>query len=133
MMHQLRRLLSPLLIAALIVAGIPMAIAQPQSSSPLVSTTLALSAEQASVDRTRISEILAREDVQEQLLAQGVNPADVEARVAALSDQEAQRMAEQLENMPAGANSIVGVLFAVFIILLVTDILGFTDVYPFTR
>ena len=132
MMRKLRLIVSPLLIAALVFAGVPVAMAQPQAPSSLISTNTALSAERADKDRERIGEILAREDVQEQLLAQGVNPADVESRVAALSDQEVRQMADQLEDLPAGA-SVVGVLFAVFIILLVTDILGLTNVFPFTR
>ena len=52
--------------------------------------------------------------------------------MAALSDEEVSQMANQLDEMPAGA-SVVGALFAVFVILLVTDILGLTNVYPFVR
>ncbi len=98
----------------------------------LVSTQSALAADRTGADRERINEILARADVQDQLLKQGVDLDEVEARVASLSDAEAQQMADQLEQLPAGAG-VVGALFAVFIILLVTDILGLTDVYPFTR
>ncbi|BBI62442.1 hypothetical protein HSBAA_37480 [Vreelandella sulfidaeris] len=123
----------PLLIAALVITSLPVAAAPaaPQSMD-LVSTQSVLSADRAGADRERINEILARADVQDQLLKQGVDLDEVEARVAALSDAEAQQMAEQLEQLPAGAG-VVGALFAVFIILLVTDILGLTDVYPFTR
>ena len=70
--------------------------------------------------------------MQEQLIAQGVDLAEVDARVAALSDEEARQMAEQLEQLPAGAG-VVGALLVVFIVLLVTDILGLTNVFPFTR
>ncbi|MCP1315874.1 PA2779 family protein, partial [Halomonas sp. 707D7] len=45
----------------------------------------------------------------------------------------AQQMADRLDELPAGAGGVVGALFAVFVILLITDILGLTDVYPFTR
>ncbi|MDR5867033.1 PA2779 family protein [Halomonas koreensis] len=131
-MKRLTRLLSPLLIAALVVGGLPaMAGAQP-ATTDLVSTGEALGAQAGHDDRAKIREILAREDVQRQLLLQGVAPAEVEERVAALSDAEARQMAERLDQLPAGA-SVVGALFAVFVILLVTDILGLTDVYPFTR
>ena len=132
-MKTLRAYLSTLLIAALVITSLPVAAAPaaPQSMD-LVSTQSVLSADRAGADRERINEILARADVQDQLLKQGVDLEEVEARVAALSDAEAQQMAEQLEQLPAGAG-VVGALFAVFIILLVTDILGLTDVYPFTR
>lgn len=134
-MKTLRAYLSTLLIAALVITSLPVAAAPaaPQSMD-LVSTQSVLSADRAGADRERINEILARADVQDQLLKQGVDLDEVDARVAALSDAEAQQMAEQLEMMPAGAGGgVVGALFAVFIILLITDILGLTDVYPFTR
>ena len=132
-MKTVRAYLSTLLIAALVLTSLPVVAAPtaPQGMD-LVSTQSVLAGDRAGADRERINEILARADVQDQLLKQGVNPADVEARVAALSDAEAQQMAQQLEQLPAGAG-VIGVLFAVFVILLVTDILGLTDVYPFTR
>ncbi|WP_089678798.1 PA2779 family protein [Halomonas shengliensis] len=130
-MKPLRRTLSLLLIAALVLGSLPVA-AAPAPADGMVTTQDALAAERAQGDRERIHAVLAREDVREQLVAQGVDPAEVEARVAALSDAEAAQMADRLDEMPAGA-SVVGALFAVFVILLVTDILGLTNVYPFTR
>lgn len=132
-MKTMRAYLSTLLITVLVITSLPVAAApSAPHTMDLVTTQSVLSADRAGADRERINEILARADVQAQLLKQGVNPADVEARVAALSDAEAHQMAQQLEELPAGAG-VVGALFAVFIILLVTDILGLTDVYPFTR
>ncbi|MFW6345634.1 MAG: PA2779 family protein [Halomonas sp.] len=130
-MKQLRRTLSLLLIATLVLGSLPVA-AAPSPASGMVTTQDAMGAERARVDRERIQDVLARDDVRDQLVAQGVDPDEVEARVAALSDAEAAQMADQLEELPAGA-SVVGALFAVFVILLVTDILGLTNVYPFTR
>ncbi len=132
MMKRLCRYLSPLLIAALMLGSLPVIAAPAPAGSDLITTQAALNAERGQADRERIQEILTRTDVQAQLVAQGVDPAEVEARVAALSDAEAAQMAEQLEQLPAGA-SAVGALFAVFVILLVTDILGLTNVFPFTR
>ncbi|GAA0569228.1 hypothetical protein GCM10008997_17450 [Halomonas salifodinae] len=131
MMKTVARALSPLLILCLVLGSLPVA-AAPSPASGLITTQEALSQDQVSADRERINEILARQDVQDQLVAQGVDPAEVEARVAALSDAEVRQMADQLEQLPAGA-SVVGALFAVFVILLVTDILGLTNVFPFTR
>lgn len=131
-MKRLSRLLSPLLILALVVGSLPAVAAVPAVDQGLVGTTDLLDAQASQQDRDRIRQVLAREDVQQQLLLQGVSPAEVENRVAALSDAEAREMADRLDQMPAGAG-VVGALFAVFIILLVTDILGLTDVYPFTR
>ncbi|MGO4999763.1 PA2779 family protein [Oceanisphaera sp. W20_SRM_FM3] len=130
-MKKLFRVLNPLLILSLLMGTMPVMVqAQP---SQLVSTESALDAVQISAERERIGNLLARADVQEQLVNYGVEMNEVEARVAALSDQEVMQMADQLDNMPAGANAVIGALLTVFIILLVTDLLGLTNVFPFTR
>lgn len=130
-MKKLFKILNPLLILSLMMSTMPMAVqAQP---SQLVSTQSALDAVQISAERERINDLLARTEVQEQLVNYGVEMSEVEARVAAMSDQEVLQMADQLDNMPAGANAVIGALLTVFIVLLITDLLGLTNVYPFTR
>lgn len=132
-MKTLSPIISPVLIAFLVLSSWPLGVAV--ASTALVSTEEALEAEQANAARERISEVLTRDDLQRKLVAHGVDMAEVEARVAALSAEEAHQLADQLEQLPAGAGigAVVGVLFVIFAILLVTDILGLTDVYPFTR
>lgn len=132
-MKRVARIVTPFVIASFTLGGMPAMAAPSAVVEGMVSTQEAISADQAAADRERIAEILSRDDVRSQLIAQGVDPAQVEQRVAALSDQEVRQMNERLDRMPAGANSVVGALFAVFVILLVTDLLGLTDVYPFTR
>ena len=130
-MKKLFSILNPLLILSLLMGTMPLTVqAQP---SQLVSTQSALDAVKVTADRERINDLLARTDVQEQLVNYGVELNEVEARVAALSDQEVHDMAEQLDNMPAGANAVIGALLTVFIVLLITDVLGLTNVYPVTR
>jgi len=82
--------------------------------------------------RARIDAFFAREDVRLALVQQGVDPQAALARVAAMSDAEAAQLAGRIEQAPAGGE-VLGILFTLFIVLLVTDILGFTKVFPFTR
>ena len=70
--------------------------------------------------------------MRQQLQAQGVSADDAIARVQAMSDAEVAQLADRVDRAPAGGD-VIGVLFTVFLILLVTDILGFTKVFPFTR
>ena len=83
-------------------------------------------------DRARIITALSRQDVQAALIEKGIDPAQARNRVASLTDEEASAMATQIENAPAGSG-IIGAIVLVFLVLLLTDILGFTKVYPFTR
>jgi len=80
-----------------------------------------------------IASLLDRPEVRAQLQAHGVSAADARARVAALSDEEAAELAARMHTLPAGGDGIIGAIVLVFLVLLVTDILGYTTVFPFTR
>lgn len=82
--------------------------------------------------RAHLQALLAREDVQAGLARHGVTADAAAARVAALSDAEAQELSQRMDSLPAGG-SVLGVIVFIFLVLLVTDILGFTKVFPFTR
>ncbi len=82
--------------------------------------------------RDFVNATLARADVGAALQARGVSVEQAAQRIAALSDTEVAALAHHIETAPAGAD-VLGLLFTVFIVLLVTDILGLTKVFPFTR
>ena len=126
-MSRFRRILAATLIVSLTGAGLP-------AQAGMLPTDTAL--KQSSAARNRIASALERRDVRAQLEALGVNPADVQARVAALSDDEAAQLAARIDRLPAGGDgvgAVVGALVLIFIILLITDILGLTHVFPFTK
>jgi hypothetical protein len=119
----LRRFIASLLILSLAGLGV---------MAPVQAAMVATDAAVLTAERARISSLLERAEVRAQLQAHGVDPADVKARVAALTDEEAAQLAAQLDSLPAGG-SVVGAIVLVFLVLLVTDILGFTKIFPFTR
>ncbi len=130
-MNLVRRLFAHLLAASLVFSG--MAHAAP--AAPLISTEQAAAALQAAPPSETHAKLLAaldRADLAAALQARGVSPDQLRERIHALTDAEATQLMAQIDAAPAGAD-VVGVLFTVFIILLVTDILGLTKVFPFTR
>jgi hypothetical protein len=124
---QLRRIAGATLIA---FAG--MSFGVPVAQAGMIGTQAALTGAAAEAERAELASLLDREDVQARLLAEGVDPEAVKARVAALSDDEARLLAERLDSLPAGGD-IVGALVFVFLVLLVTDLLGLTDIFPFVK
>lgn len=85
-------------------------------------------------DRDRVRAFLAREDVRQKLNDYGVAPEEATARVAAMSDSEVAQLAGQIDSLPAGEGAIgaiVGAALFVFIVLLITDVAGVTDVFDF--
>ncbi len=75
-----------------------------------------------------IDAALTRDVVQQQMVAMGVSHGDAMARVNALSDSELQQLALNLETLPAGSSAL-GVLGALFLVLLVLEIVGVTNVF----
>jgi len=121
----LRRAVAALASGCLLAVVLPM-----PAHAALVGTEQVLRADGSA--RARVQAFLARADVRRELLANGVDLAQVQARVDALTDAEAADFAGRIDRAPAGGD-VLGLLFAVFIVLLITDILGFTHVFPFTR
>jgi hypothetical protein len=102
----------------------------------LIGTETVLDAARGHEARQNVNRILAREDVQKVLRAQGISAEEAKARVKALSDAEVVSLAERLDQLPAGGDALGSILLAaifVFVVLLVTDILGYTDVFPFVK
>lgn len=122
------RITGRLLIASVLTLGLPL---QPAHAG-LVGTDKVAASAQSQSERERIRSFLDREDVRKELQSQGIDADTAKARVDALTDEEVRKVAGRLDKLPAGGD-IIGVLFTVFVILLVTDILGFTKVFSFTR
>ena len=124
---------------SLVLAVYVFMISGPHSAAlaALVGTESLMEAAQVQNARDRIRDLMARENVQAALVGQGIDPAEARARAEALSDSEALRLAEAIESLPAGGMSAVGIIVGsiliVFLILLITDILGYTSVFPFTK
>ena len=86
--------------------------------------------------RENLNQFLGREDVQAIMTAQGISPAEAKARVDSLSDAEIMQIADKMDQLPAGGSAfgvIVTAAVVIFVVLLITDILGFTDVFTFVK
>lgn len=127
-MNRFKRALASLLAATIAFTGF----AQTAQATLIGTEQVAQAAAAPSAHRERIGGLLARADVRAQLERLGVDPLQADARAAALTDDEAARLAATLDSAPAGGD-IVGAIVLIFFVLLVTDILGLTKVYPFTR
>jgi len=116
----------------LIVSVLSLVVPLQSAYAGMVSTDRVDSSAQSQPERERIRTFLDREDVRKELHAQGIDVNTAKMRVAALTDEEVHKVAGKLDKMPAGGE-IIGILFSIFIVLLITDILGFTKVFSFTR
>ena len=114
-----------LLVVSLLALSLP-------AKASMMSAQETMSVHQTS-ERTQVMQFLAREDVAKHIAAQGVDIALVLQRVAAMSDDEINQLSDKIDQLPAAGNAVLGAVVFVFVLLLVTDILGLTKVFPFTR
>ena len=131
-LRQKRKSIAMLVIIALSAFSI---ISAPAHAA-MVNTAEILKQNQHNLACERMNMFLDRSEVQKYLVAWGVNPDEAKARVDCLSDQEIERISAQLDQLPAGSGglgTVVGAALIIFIVLLITDILGFTDVFTFVK
>lgn len=127
MIQKMKRMFVCLLVSSFTFVGFTQTV-----QAAIIGTEQVLAANAAQQNRARIAAALERPEVIAHLERLGVNKADANERVAALTDDEAATLASQIDSLPAGGD-VVGALVLIFVILLVTDILGLTKVFPFTR
>lgn len=128
-MHRANRVIAQILTICVCLAGLPI----PAAHAELIATDRIEITHPA---HARLASLLDRADVRAALESHGVSAEDAKSRVAALSDEEAEKLAAKFDSLPAGGSGFESLLwfgFLIFVILLITDILGFTKVFPFTR
>jgi cytochrome c1 len=134
-MPRLQQLIRPMALAmAIIVAlvSLPAGLAR----AAMIPTDEVIGEQAASGERGRVEAFLLRDDVRAQMAALGVDGDEAALRVAGLSDAEVQQIAGYLDELPAGegaVGSIIGAAVLIFLVLLLTDLLGLTNVFPFVR
>ena len=127
-MSSLKRLMASVLIVSTALMGLPLS-----AQAGMVGTDEAITAVAATGDRDKVNSFLQRDEVRTALQARGVDPQAANDRVKALSDQEVAQLAEQIDKAPAAGTDVLGFFLVLFVVLLITDALGMTKVFPFTR
>lgn len=98
----------------------------------MVSNDTLLKKAQHDISVEQLVTMIDRADVQEKLTTLGINPSSAKIRVSQMNDTEIAELKQNLDEMPAGSGA-VGVILTVFIVLVITDMLGATDVFPFVK
>ncbi|MBW2239137.1 MAG: PA2779 family protein [Deltaproteobacteria bacterium] len=134
-MHSLRKMRKSVAILVIIALSTFSIISTP-AHAVMVSTAEILKQSQNYDSRDRLHMFFNRSEVQKHLVAWGVNPEEAKARVDSLTDQEIEEIRVRIDQIPAGGDAlgtIVGAALLIFLVLLLTDILGLTDIFPFVK
>lgn len=123
-MKLFRRTLALVLSFLLVFASIG------QAQAAIVSNNQLIDQVQQANDKEALLQTIRRADVQAQLLDMGVNLADIEGRIDQMTQQEITQLNQQIDQLPVGG-SVVGIIVLVFIVFVITDVIGATDIFPF--
>ena len=116
------------LVMSLSLAVLPIGPAQ----AAMIGNAQIVTEAQSDLSRSEILQMLDREAARQQLLTLGVSPEMVKQRVAQMTDAEVAQLNQHLADLPAGGD-IWGVLLLLFIVFIITDMLGATDIFPFVK
>ncbi len=123
-MKYLRKLLSVLLSLTLVI--LPIAPTQ----AALVGNAELIGSAATSADRTLLMETLDRDSARQQLAALGITQEQAMERIAQMTDLEVAHLNQQLADLPAGGD-VLGVVVLIFLVFIITDVIGATDIFPF--
>lgn len=108
----------------------------PVAKAQLIDTETAIAVANQQGKRARIIAFLERQDMQQAMIEHGVDPKEAKKRVASLTDDEVTRISQVMDQLPAGAGfgeALIIAILLVFFVLLFTDIMGLTDIFPFVK
>lgn len=123
-----RKQISLILSALLVWSGVLVG----SANAGVVSSSEMLVEQHQFEDKQAIKTFLDREDVKQQLVELGVSPSDVDSRIDAMTAGELAELNANLHDAPAGAG-VLGVVLTIFIVFVITDVIGATDIFPFIR
>lgn len=81
-------------------------------------------------EKNVLLQTLNRVQVREQLHSMGVTTAELESRINQMTQQEIAQLNQQITELPAGGD-VLGFIVLIFIIFIITDVIGATDIFPF--
>lgn len=126
-MHHLGKKITAILLSMTFLAA---TVAPAQAD--FVSTQTAVGEAQLSYQKSDLIQALQTEQVQDKLVALGVDPSQVEDRVAAMTADEISQINSHIDNMAAGGDAL-GIVLTLFIVFVITDAVCATDIFPFVN
>lgn len=123
MVRKAREFLVRLISVSLICMGFAQV-----SSAGMIGTDYLLESEARAASISRLELLLAREDVAQQLVDLGVDQEVVAARLQGLSNAELITLEGQINEQVAGGDAL-GVIGVVFLVLLILELVGVTDIF----
>ena len=115
---------------SLILSLLLLSISFSQVQAAIITNAQVINQTQQINDKEALLQTIKRIDVQQQLLGLGVTTAELESRINQMTQQEIAQLNQQINELPAGGDAL-GLIVLIFIIFVITDVIGATDIFPF--
>mgnify|MGYP001822379577 FL=1 len=96
----------------------------------LVSNEQVIAQAQHQSAKAQLMQTIERADVRQQLLSMGVREQDITSRINLMTADEIAQLNQQIDELPAGGD-LLGIILVIFIVFVITDVIGATDIFPF--
>jgi hypothetical protein len=103
------------------------------TQAAMISNDMVINRVQHSDAKTELLQTINRSDVKQQLLNMGVKQENIESRINLMTHEEIAQLNQQIAELPAGGTDVLGVLLIIFLVFVITDIIGATDIFPFIK
>ncbi len=117
-----------LISTVLTVALLSMSFSSAQAA--LITNKQVITHAQHNHEKAALMATINRAEVKQQLLDMGVSSVDIESRINLMTHEEIAQFNQQIDELPAGG-SVLGILLIIFIVFVITDVIGATDIFPF--
>lgn len=98
----------------------------------MVSNSEFLGSDPGTVSARKLDEVLASPELRDRLMALGVDSRVVDQRLSSLTSDERAFLEQHIDQLPAGGD-VLGLLVLLFIVFVITDAIGVTDIFPFVH
>ena len=129
-MHTFQKTAKPIFIFAMILLLLLMSTLNQPAGAAMVGTEELLMSDRNQETRSYLQQMMSRKDIQEALVARGIDFQEAQIRIDSLTDSEIELIFNKITDLPAGGIDAAFVLILVGIIVVLIIIVEYTSAVP---
>ena len=128
-MHAFQKMANPISILAVILLLLMSTLYQPAKAA-MVGTEKLLISDRNQETRSYLQQMMSRKEIQEALVARGIDLQEAKIRIDSLTDSEIEQVLEKINDLPAGGIDAAFILIIVGVIVVLFIIVEYTSALP---
>ena len=128
-MHAFQKMANPISMLAVILLLLMSTLYQPAKAA-MVGTEKLLISDRNQESRSYLQHMMSRKEIQEALVARGIDLQEAKIRIDSLTDSEIEQVLEKINDLPAGGIDAAFILIIVGVIVVLFIIVEYTSAVP---